>query len=434
MIRYLQQLGYIVNGRENFYSKEIIIGSMYYKLWDFQEEAVKSWIDNGCCGIIKSPTGSGKSILACDITKKMKVRTLISVHTSDLMVNVWFNNLVEQFSENIKGRIGLVGGGLSKNDRKDMRLSGDCSFEYNIGKDIVIATAQSVMNRLNELSQEKFGLVIYDECHHYSAEQFKKVASAVRAPYKLGLSATLNRPDGTSPLFYGMLGGLCYNISIKELVRKGVLVEPVFETIVVNDSDIQTEIATCGLKQLELSRYIKKLSSSSIVKKDYILDLVKGLKMNNKKFVMYTDWVTPVDGVFTRDEYVKYLQDMNIRVVGVSSEFSGKQREYLFDSLKKGKLDGLVFGMLGSEGVNIPAVDSVIMCNATASTIRYPQRVGRAMRSLRDNSKKYAYVYEVLLDIPKELDWSEKNFYEYKTEGYRKKKIWIDNGKVVSME
>lgn len=427
-------MSYLINGKENFNSKDIIIGSMYYKLWDFQEEAVKSWIDNGCCGIIKSPTGSGKSIVACDIIKKMNVRTLISVHTADLMINVWFNNIVEQFSEGIKGRIGLIGGGLSKNDRLNMRLDGNCSFEYNIGKDIVITTAQSVLNKLDRLSEERFGLVIFDEVHHYSSEQFRKVANAVRAPYKLGLSATLNRPDGTYPMFEGMLGGRCFDISIKKLVDKGVLVQPIFETMVVNDHPIQMEIATCGLKQLELSRYIKKLSSSSVIKKDYILDLVKGLTLNNKKFIMYTDWVTPVDGVFTRDDYVKYLQDMDVRVVGVSSELSGKQREYLFDALKKGKLDGLVFGSLGSEGVNIPAVDSVVMCNATASTIRYPQRVGRAMRSLRDNSKRYAYIYEVLLDTPKEHEWAAKNFYEYRTEGYRKKKILIDNGKVVSVE
>ncbi len=426
LVRYLQGLGYIVNGKELFRSKEIIIGNMYYGLWDFQLEAVKAWYNNGCYGVIKSPTGSGKSIIGCDIMKKMGVRTLISVHTSDLMINVWFNNLVEQFSEGIKNRIGLVGGGLSKNDRKDMRLSGDCSFEYNIKKDIVIATSQSVLNRLDDLTKERFGLLVVDEVHHYSAEQFRKVASSVRAPYRLGLSATLYRSDGTSPLFYGLMGDLCYAVGIRELVGKGILVEPVFETIIIDDSLIQSQIATCGLKQLELSRYIKKMSSSSVVKKDYIINLVKALHMNKKRFLMYTDFVTPADNVFTRDDYVRELLGEGINVIGVSSELSSNEREKLFNELKIGKLDGLVFGALGSEGVNIPAVDSVIMCNATASTIRFPQRVGRAMRSVRgDPNKKYAFIYEMCLNIDKELEWSENNFHEYKTEGYTKEKKFI---------
>jgi superfamily II DNA or RNA helicase len=434
MIRYLQKIGYIINGKENFYSKNIIIGSMYYKLWDFQEEAVKGWIDNSCCGIIKSPTGSGKSILGCNIIKRTELRTIIVVHTSDIMINVWYNNLVEQFSEGIKGRIGLIGGGIDKKDRLDMRLSGDCSFEYNIDKDIVIATFQSLLNKLDLLSKEKFGLVIYDEVHHVSAEQFKKVADNIRATYLLGLSATLSRPDGKSPLFYGMLGGLCYNVGIKKLVNKGILVEPIFEAIVLNDPEIQIEIASCGKKQLELSQYIKKLSSSSAVKKNYIIDLVKGLTLNKKRFIMYTDWVNPIDGIFTRDDYVRELRQNGIRVVGVASEFSGTYREKLFNDLKKGELDGLVFGALGSEGINIPVIDSVIMCNCTASPIRYPQRVGRAMRSLRDGSKTHAYIYEILIDIPMEHDWANRNFYEYKSEGYRKRKTWIDNGKVINTE
>jgi superfamily II DNA or RNA helicase len=421
LIRHLNELGYIVNGKDVFTGKKILVGNMYYRLWDFQREAVNAWYNNGGFGIIKSPTGSGKSVVGCDIIKETGLRTLISVHTSDLMINVWFNNLVEQFSEGIKSRIGIKGGGLTKNDRKHMRLSSDCSFEYNISKDIVIATAQSVLNNLDKLNKQRFGLFIADETHHYAAEQFKKVASNVSAPFRLGLSATLYRTDGTSPMFFGLLGDICYTVGIRDLVEKGILVEPKFETLIVEDNETQMKIAKCGYKKLELSRYIKKMSSSSEVKKDYIIDLTKSLHMNRKKFIMYTDFVTPSDGVFTRDDYVNELKGEGINVFGVSSELSSNQREKLFNDLKVGKLDGLIFGALGSEGVNIPAVDSVIMCNATASPIRFPQRVGRAMRSVRnDPSKKFAYIYEVCLDIDKELQWSKDNFYEYRAEGYFK--------------
>jgi superfamily II DNA or RNA helicase len=710
MIRHLQEIGYIVNGKEAFTGKNIIIGNLYYSLWDFQREAVDAWLDNGGFGIIKSPTGcitgdslistnkglitikelhdnrydsikvmnyddkhgktgllyneidsyfryenkdilyirttdgselkctpehrltrvfnneivryieaknleigdvilklehcsinydsieyiekrdrsdvydlaiknvpnyiangfvvhnSGKSIVGCEIIKRTGLRTLISVHTSDLMINVWFNNLVEQFSEGIKGRLGIIGGGLTKKDRKSMRLSGDCSFEFNINRDIVIATAQSVLNNLDKLNKQRFGLFICDECipidsiietsagsytigelyeryngdrryeiermkvdslnldsmdiiqssfipkktaikrmykikietgielevsydhrclsiiddnldygeldkirniginvngniifsdivdkkytgekqgfdlqiknkyhnyfvnnvnihncHHYSAEQFKAVANNVSAPFRCGLSATLSRADGTSPMFFGLLGDICYNVGIRNLVEKGILVEPKFETLVIDDAETQMQIVKCGYKQLELSRYIKKMSASSVIKKDYIIELVKSLYMNRKKFIMYTDFVTPSDRVFTRDDYVKEIIANGINVYGVSSELSSNQRERLFNDLKIGKLDGLIFGALGSEGVNIPAVDSVIMCNATASPIRFPQRVGRAMRSVRsDPSKKYAYIYEICLNVGKELDWSNTNFYEYRSEGYFK--------------
>lgn len=426
LIRYLQSLGYHINGKELYRAREISIGDTFYKPWDFQSEAINSWMNSGCFGVIKIPTGGGKSFTACNIIKKMGVRTIISVHTNDLLINAWYNTLIEQFGESIKSRLGIVGGKLTKKDRKHMRLIADTSYESNIRQDIVIATSQSLINKLDKLANEKFGLLVIDECHHYSSEQFSKVAGSIRAPYRLGLSATVNRPDGTSPLFYGLLGDVVYMIKIRELVEKGVLVSPIFNSIIINDEQVQSNIASCGLAKLDLSRYVKQASASSVVKKNYILKLAKSLSMNKKKFIMYADFVNSNNGVFTRDYYVKELNDAGVKVIGVSSDMGGKEREKVFKLLQNDKIDGLIMGKLGAEGVNIPKVDSVLMCNASKSTILFPQRVGRAMRSVRDDSsKKNAYIYEVLLNTPMEMRWSDGNFYEYQIEKYKKEKVYM---------
>ncbi len=426
MIRYLQGLGYLVNGKENFRSKEIQIQGTLYKPWDFQYEAINSWMNNGSFGVIKIPTGGGKSFTACNIISKMKVKTLITVHTNDLLINAWLNTLVEQFGEGIKNKIGIVGGKLTKKDRKNMRLMSDTSYEGNMNQDIVIATSQSLMNKLSMLANERFGLLVVDECHHYSAEQFSKVAGHVRAPYRLGLSATVHRPDGTSPLFYGLLGDIVYSIKIRELVDKGVLVSPIFNTIIIDDNKIQNDISSCGLIKLDLSRYVKQLSASSIVKMNYIMKLARSLCLNKKKFIMYTDFVEPNDNIFIRDFYVQELNKLGVRVVGVSSDMSGEERQKVFLMLENDRIDGLIFGKLGAEGVNIPKVDSVIMNNSTKSTILFPQRVGRAMRSVKnDRSKVNAYIYELILNTPMELKWCNENFMEYEQEGYEKERVRI---------
>lgn len=426
LIRYLQSLGYLINGKELYRSKEISIGDTLYKPYDFQSQAINSWLNNGCVGIIKSPTGSGKSFLSCKIIQKMKVKTLILVHTNDLF-SVWLNVLIQQFGNGIKNQIGIVGGRLSKNDRKQAGLVSDTSYDSNIKMDIVIATSQSLLNRLDRLCNERFGLVITDECHHYSSEQFSKVASNVRAPYRLGLTATENRPDGTSPLFHGLLGDTCFRINIRELVNKRILVNPIFNTIIINDNKIQSDISTCGLSKLDLSRYVKQKSASSTIKVKYILNLVRSLCNNGKCFVMYTDYVNNnVNGTFTRDFYVQELNKAGIRVIGVSSDMSGGERQKVFSLLESKKLDGIIFGSLGSEGVDIPRIDSVIMCNATKSPIRYTQRVGRSMRVVKnDNSKVNAYIYEIVLATPMERRWSQNNFLEYEQEGYVKEIINI---------
>jgi len=175
-----------------------------------------------------------------------------------------------------------------------------------------------------------------------------------------------------------------------------------------------------------LGMYVNKMSAGSEIKKNYILNLISGLHVNNKRFLLYSDYVTPKDGVFTRDYYVNELNKNGIRVIGVSSKMNSNDREYVFNMLKKGEIDGLVFGRLGAEGVNIPEVDSVVMCNATRSTIMFPQRVGRSMRKTND-SKRYAYIYEVLLNTPLELERIDDNFHEYKSEGYHKEIVYLNN-------
>lgn len=448
LIRHLQnRLGYIVNGKELFKAKEIVeLRDMRFRLWDFQEEAVREWINGGCYGIIKAPTGSGKSVIGCNIIRRMGTRTIICVHTGDLLINVWFNYLIEQFGEGIRSRIGIIGGGLSKKDRKLMRISSD-GFEENIRKDIVIATSQSLLNKLDILGREKFGLMIVDEIHHYPSEQFKNIANAIRAPARLGLSATLVRPDGMSPMMNGLIGDIVYRIGIRELVRQGLLVEPLFQSVVLSDEGSESKIKNTKLKLLDYARYVKRVSAGSTTKFNYIIDLCVSLTKNNKKFMLYTDFVNnlKVDAkksggdngnwnhVYTRGDYVTLLLDRGIRVTEISADMSSVVREGVFNMLKNGELDGIVFGSLGNEGINIPIVDSVVMCNCTASTIRYPQRVGRAMRVY--GTKKNCYIYEVLLDVEKEIQWSKENFFEYGTEGYMKERIWLDvNGKVIKKE
>lgn len=438
LIRYLQNnLGYLVNGKEMFRAKEIKLGEMKHELWDFQREAVRVWMDSGCYGIIKAPTGSGKSIIGCRIIKEMGAKTIVCVHTSDLLVSVWFNRLIEEFGDSIRGKIGIIGGGLSKKDRKMLRVCGD-NFSENIEKDIVLATSQSLLNKLVEIGKERWGLLLVDEIHRYPAEHFKKVTNAIRAQNRLGLSGTLIRPDGMSPMMHGLIGSVVYRVSIKELVNKGFLVEPIFSSVVVSDKKCEDLINNSDLKLLEFSRYVKKVSASSMNKFNYIMELCNSLKINGKKFLVYTDFVNHnIDDsgivVHTRDDYVNGLLSAGIKVLGISADFSSNERERIFHMMRKGKLDGIVFGSLGIEGVDIPSVDSVIMCNSTASTIKFPQAIGRGMRI--SPGKKNCFVYEVLLNVDKELSWSKENFYEYVTEGYEKDIIYVDEyGKVVKKE
>ena len=55
-----------------------------------------------------------------------------------------------------------------------------------------------------------FGLTIIDEVHHISSEVFSCALFKIVTKYMLGLSATMNRKDGTTPVFKMFLGDVVF--------------------------------------------------------------------------------------------------------------------------------------------------------------------------------------------------------------------------------
>jgi superfamily II DNA or RNA helicase len=78
-------------------------------------------------------------------------------------------------------------------------------------KDIVIGMLQSLsMKEYPATVFETFGLTIIDEVHHISSEVFSNCLFKIVTRNMLGLSATMNRKDGTTPVFKMFLGEVIY--------------------------------------------------------------------------------------------------------------------------------------------------------------------------------------------------------------------------------
>ena len=172
-------------------------------LRDYQEKIVKAY--NGCLdketgggGLLEVPCGRGKTVIALNIIAMLKKKTLVVVHKAFLM-NQWIER-IEQFLPGAK--IGRIQG-----PTVDIE-----------GKDIVIGMLQSLsMKEYADGTFSSFGLTIVDECHHISSEVFCRSLLKIVTKYTLGLSATMQRKDGLTPVFKMFLGEIAY----KEVRRKG---------------------------------------------------------------------------------------------------------------------------------------------------------------------------------------------------------------------
>src|SRR6185295_1200020 len=59
--------------------------------------------------------------------------------------------------------------------------------------------------------------VIFDECHHLPGATYELAAELCLAPFRLGLTATPERPDGREALLTRLIGPVVYRRDIIEL-------------------------------------------------------------------------------------------------------------------------------------------------------------------------------------------------------------------------
>ncbi|GAA1361936.1 sigma-70 family RNA polymerase sigma factor [Brevibacterium luteolum] len=172
-------------------------------LWDWQAEALDRWHASDCRGVIEAVTGAGKTmvgITAAYEACRMGVKVLVLVPTIELQEQ-WFSRLNTTLPDALVGMFG--------NGRRDSLR--DC--------DIVIAVVHSAA-RSEQLADHHSGLLIADETHRYAAPSFVRALSE-RFSYRLGLTATYERPDEAhkhqlDPYFGGVIFRLWYDRALAD--------------------------------------------------------------------------------------------------------------------------------------------------------------------------------------------------------------------------
>ena len=159
-----------------------------------QQEALSAWENGGNRGVVVLPTASGKTYLAQLAIEAIACSTLVVVPTLDLM-HQWYAHLVAAFPE---ADIGLLGGG--SRDKTS----------------ILVATYDSATLQAETLGN-RYGLLVFDECHHLPTDFYRVIAEYAIAPYRLGLTATPDRSDGRHSDLNHLIGPTVYHRTPEQL-------------------------------------------------------------------------------------------------------------------------------------------------------------------------------------------------------------------------
>ena len=239
--------------------------------------------------------------------------------------------------------------------------------------DHVFASIQSLSaSDLNNLDPEWFDIVIVDEFHHAAAATYEALLNHVRPKFLLGLTATPERADGLNILQW-FDGRTAVELRLWDALEQGLL-SP-FHYFGVHD-------------QQDLSRVTWRRGTGYDVQE--LTDLYTGSqRWISHVIAAVQDKVTDPKrmralGFCVSIRHAEYMAEQfrraGISAHAITSESSAHERESKLAALRSGETQILFTVDLFNEGVDVPAVDVVLMLRPTDSATIFLQQLGRGLR------------------------------------------------------
>lgn len=355
----------------------------------FQQEAIKAWRSSGRRGVVILPTGAGKSFLAQMAIELTGRSTLVIVPTIDLM-NQWYDLLLASF----QAEVGLIGGGY---------------FETGAITVTTYASAFRFMERMGN----RFGFIIFDECHHLPSSVYRYAAEMAIAPFRLGLTATPERSDGTDNLLEELIGPIVYRREVRELAgdyladysiariqaqlsleeRATYEEERAIFRRFLNQQGIDlgslhgwhsfvmaSARSEAGRRAMMAYRESKRIALGTDTKLRILADL---LARHRRERVL----------IFTAENEMVYRISEMFLIPAITHETPVKERRQWLESFNQGDILALATSKVLNEGVNIPDAAIAIVLSGSGSSREHIQRLGRILRKQPD---KEAILYEVV--------------------------------------
>ena len=300
-------------------------------------------------GLLELPCAYGKTVLSLNIISQLKKKTFIIVHKEFLM-NQWIER-IQQFLP--KARIGKIQGPIIEIDDKD----------------IVIGMLQSLsMKEYPSSIFESFGLTVIDEVHHISSEVFSNSLFKLVTKYMLGLSATMNRKDGTTKVFKMFLGDVIFKGKRDE--ERNVIVHAI--KYQVNDDEFN-EVKLDYRGNPAYSTMISKLCEYNR-RSEFILKVLSDM--------LFKDPNQQIMILAHNKNLLKYLHDAILhRNIATCGYYVGGMKEAALKETETKKIVIATFSM-AAEALDIKSLTTLIM--ATPKT-DIEQSVGRILREKHSN-------------------------------------------------
>jgi len=333
---------------------------MGFQLRDYQQEAIEAVLDAEDRGrkrvVVVLPTGAGKTVIFSSLLRILPRKALVLAHRSELL---------DQARDKLATALG---------ERRKVALE-QGPHRAPADADVVVASLRSLHpERLEEvLERHRFGLVVYDECHHAPADDNARILRRLGCFDRgwdgllVGFTATTGRGDrrGLEEVFEDIV----YHRGLPAMIRDGYLV-PLRGYRVATEADLRAiqPQGDADLPVEALEEAIDIRGRNALVART-IQELCR-----DRKTLAFCVTVQHAHNL------ARALNDLGVPTGVIHGELPKDERAEVLSALRTGELRAVTNVGVLTEGFDEPSISCVAMARPTRSESLYTQCVGRGTR------------------------------------------------------
>ena len=311
--------------------------------------------------LIISATGSGKTYLAAFDARNFDAkRVLFVVHRETILKDA------KQTFMNVFGAEKTCG--LYTGNSKDL----DCDF--------VFASSNMLARHLTEFDKNEFDYICYDEVHHIVAECGKKILNYFNPEFLLGLTATPERMDNQD-IFELFEQNVPFELRLRDAINNDLVVP-------FHYYGIRDDLINYG--EDDKNKVSKNIAESDNV--DFIVKEIEKHRLPNEKLKAVAFCTNIAHCSLMANE----LAMRGYSTVALTGENNTGERIKAFNDLQDETNDLEIICTVDilNEGVDIPAINTVLFLRPTESSTIFLQQLGRGLRKYQN--KQYLTVLDFI--------------------------------------
>lgn len=225
------------------------------------------------------------------------------------------------------------------------------------------------------IKEDYYDYVIIDEFHHAAASSYEKLLNYIKPKILLGMTATPERMDGKDVTKY-FDNKITAEIRLGEAINRKIL-SP-FNYFAVTDE--------VSLKEIEWKKggynisELEKVYTKDNQRANLIIDSIKRYTKSIKDVRALGFCVSKLHAEFMS----KYFNQVGIPSIYLTTDSKDEERDSAKKKLNNKEINFIFVVDLYNEGVDIPAIDTVLFLRPTESITIFLQQLGRGLRLSED--------------------------------------------------